>query len=66
MDGLRNQGRIVYFIELLIPYEDASEEAFKRKKLKYMELVAEAKEQGSQAHTGPAEIGVGGFAAFRS
>ena len=33
--------RIVYFIELTIPFEDAIEEAFDRKKLKYVELLAE-------------------------
>ena len=46
---------IVYFIELMIPFEDAIEEAFERKKLKYAELVAEAREQGWQAHTRPVE-----------
>ena len=50
--------RIVYLTELTIPFEDAIEEAFERKKLKYAELVAEAKEQ---AHTRPVEIGVRGF-----
>ena len=30
--------RIVYFFELTIPFEDAIEEAFERKKLKYAEL----------------------------
>ena len=35
---------IVYFIELMIPFENAMEEAFERTKLNYTELVAEAKE----------------------
>ena len=55
--------RIVYFIELTIPFEDAIEEAFERKKLKYAELVVEARERGWQAHTRPVEIGVRGFVA---
>ena len=35
---------IVYCIVLTIPFEDAVEEAFERKKLKYAELVVEARE----------------------
>ena len=37
---------IVYFIALTIPFEDAIEEPFERKKLKNAELVAEAREGG--------------------
>ena len=37
---------IVYFIELMIPFEDLIEEAFDRKKLKYAELIMEARECG--------------------
>ena len=33
---------IVYFIELTIPFEDATEETFERKNLKYVQLVAKA------------------------
>ena len=33
--------RIVYFIKSTIPFEDAIDVAFERKKLKYAELVAE-------------------------
>ena len=60
---------IVYISELTIPlelmilFEDEIEEAFKRKKLNYAELVAEAREQGWQAHTRPVEIDVRGFVA---
>ena len=54
---------IVHFIELTIPFEGAIEAAFERKKLKYAELVAEASQQGCQAHTRPLEIGVSGFVA---
>ena len=35
---------------------------FKRKKLKFAELVAEAMERGWQAHTKTVEIGMRGFA----
>ena len=55
--------RIVYLIELIIPFEDAIEEAFESKKLKYAELVAEAWQQGWQGDTRPVEIGVRGFVA---
>ena len=34
---------LVYFIELMIPFEDIIEEDFERKKLKYAELVAEVR-----------------------
>ena len=50
---------IVYFIELTIPFEDESEEAFERKKLKYAELVAETRQ--AHTHTRPVEISVRGF-----
>ena len=33
--------RIVYLIELTIPFQDAIQEAFERKALEYAELVAE-------------------------
>lgn len=36
--------RVVYFIELTSPFENATEKAFERKKLKYAELVAEVRE----------------------
>ena len=53
----------VYFIELRIPFEDAIEEAFKRKKLKYAEVVAKPRQQGWASHTRPVEMGVRGFVA---
>ena len=54
---------IVYFIELTIPFEDAIEEAFGRKELKYVELLAEPREQGWQIYTRPVEMGVRSFVA---
>ena len=50
----------VYFIELMIPFEDVIEKAFERKKPKCAQLI-EARERGWQAHTRPVEIGVKGF-----
>ena len=40
---------ILYFIELRISY--VIKEAFERKKINYAEMVAEAREQGWEAHT---------------
>ena len=47
----------------MILFEDAIEEAFERRKQKYAELVAEAREWGWQACTRPVEIGARGFVA---
>ena len=47
----------------MIAFEDAIEEAFERKKLKYPDLRVEVREQGWHAHTRPIEIGVRGFVA---
>ena len=41
----------------------AIKEPFERKKLKYVELVMEARERVWRAHTRPVEIGVRGFVA---
>ncbi|KAJ8251061.1 hypothetical protein GJAV_G00216820 [Gymnothorax javanicus] len=38
-----------YIIELTVPWEDAVEEAFKRKSLKYAELAADAEQRGWKA-----------------
>ena len=54
---------IVHYNDLTISFEHAIEEAFERKKLKYVELVAEVRERDWQAHTRPVEIGVRGFVA---
>ena len=54
---------IVYFTELMIPFEDAIEKAFERTKRKHAELVAEARKRGWQAHIRPVEIGVRCFEA---
>ena len=59
---LRECEGIVYIIEL-IRVLISIEEAFERKKLKYVELVAEAKQRCWQAHTRPVEIGVRSFVA---
>lgn len=52
------QTDMVLYSELPIPFEDAIEEAFQRRKLKHAELVVEARQHGCQAHASPVEIGV--------
>ena len=39
----------VYFVELTVPWEDAVEEAFEQKKLRYSDLAAEAEQRGWRA-----------------
>lgn len=41
-----NSCQPVYIIELTVPWEDALEEAFERKKLRYSNLAAEAEDKG--------------------
>lgn len=52
---------IVYIIELTVPWEDAVEEAFERKRLKYTELAADAEQRGWKAKVCPVEVGCRGF-----
>uniref|UniRef100_A0A3B1K6T8 Reverse transcriptase domain-containing protein n=1 Tax=Astyanax mexicanus TaxID=7994 RepID=A0A3B1K6T8_ASTMX len=55
--------RIVYFIELTVPFEDEVDGAYERKRLKYTDLVAEVRERGWQAYIRPVEVGTRGFVA---
>lgn len=55
--------RIVYFIELTVPFEDEVDGAYERKRLKYADLVAEVRERGWQAYIRPVEVGARGFVA---
>ncbi|XP_076879265.1 uncharacterized protein LOC143527830 [Brachyhypopomus gauderio] len=55
--------RIVYFIELTVPFEDEVDAAYERKRLKYADLVAEVRERGWQAYIRPVEVGARGFVA---
>ena len=51
----------VYIIELTVPLEDAVEEAYERKSLKYAELAAEAEQHGWKAKVCPVKVGCRGF-----
>ncbi|KAK9524409.1 hypothetical protein VZT92_016805 [Zoarces viviparus] len=53
----------VYIIELTVPWENAFEEAYERKKLRYAELAAEAKQRGWNAKNCQVEVGCRGFVA---
>lgn len=47
--------RSVYIIELTVPWEDNVGEAYERKKLRYAELAADAKQRGWKATVLPVE-----------
>ena len=51
----------MYFIELTVPWEDLVVEAYERKKLRYVELGAEAEQRGWKVRICPVEVGCGGF-----
>lgn len=55
--------KLVYIIELTVPWEGAVEEAYERKKLRYAELAAEVRQQGWRAEVRPVEVGCRGFIA---
>ena len=55
--------KLVYIIELTVPWEGAVEEAYERKMLRYTELAAEVKQQGWRAEIRPVEVGCRGFIA---
>lgn len=50
--------------ELTIPWEEGSQEAYERKKLRYADLVAECQEKGWRATTYPLEVGCPRFASL--
>lgn len=54
----------VLLAELTVPWEQGIQEAYKRKKLWYAELVAECQEKGWRATTYPVEVGCRGFASL--
>ena len=51
----------VYIIELTVPWEDAMEEAYVRKSLRYAELAADAEQRGWKAKVCPVDVGCRGF-----
>ena len=55
--------KVVYFIELTVPWEDRVVEANERKKAKYAEMAAEAEQRGWKARLRPVEVGCRGFVA---
>uniref|UniRef100_A0A3P9H1W7 Reverse transcriptase domain-containing protein n=1 Tax=Oryzias latipes TaxID=8090 RepID=A0A3P9H1W7_ORYLA len=55
--------KLVYIVELTVPWESAIEEAYERKMLRYAELAADAKEQGWSVKVRPVEVGCRGFVA---
>ena len=55
--------KIVYFIELTVPWEDRVEEANELKKAKYAEMAGVAVQRGSSTQLRPIEIGAQGFVA---
>lgn len=54
--------QVVYFVELTVPWEDAAEIAYERKKVRYTELAAEAEECGWKSMVHPLEVSSRGFA----
>ena len=55
--------KLVYIVELTVPWEGAVEEAYERKKLRYAELAADAHQNGWKARVCPVEVGCRGFIA---
>ncbi|KAK0136320.1 hypothetical protein N1851_027790 [Merluccius polli] len=55
--------KLVYIIELTVPWESSVEEAYERKRLRYTELVADVQQQGWRAKVRPVEVGCRGFVA---
>ncbi|KAJ8010150.1 hypothetical protein DPEC_G00071990 [Dallia pectoralis] len=53
----------VYIIELTVPWESSTEEAYELKKLRYTDLAADAQQRGWRAKIYPVEVGCRGFVA---
>lgn len=51
------------FVELTVPWEDATQQDFERNKLKFSELATEAEQRGWSAKIYPVEVGCQGFVA---
>ncbi|KAK7898520.1 hypothetical protein WMY93_019373 [Mugilogobius chulae] len=52
-----------FIVELTVPWEEANDEAYERKKLRYSQLAAEAEERGWSVLVYPVEVGCRGFVA---
>ncbi len=55
--------RHVFIEELTVPWEEAIDEAFERKRLRYADLAAEAEDRGWKVNVHPVEVGCRGFVA---
>lgn len=55
--------RRVFIVEMTVPWEDAIDEAFERKRLRYANLAAEAEGRGWNVKVWPVEVGCRGFVA---
>lgn len=55
--------KLVYIIELTVPWEGAVEEAYERKRLRFAELATDARQQGWNVKVRPVEVGCRGFVA---
>ncbi|MGH0171412.1 UNVERIFIED_CONTAM: hypothetical protein FKN15_063258 [Acipenser sinensis] len=55
--------RLVHLIELTVPWEDAVDEAYESKKLRYAKLAAEAEQRGWRVWVYPVEVCCRGFVA---
>ncbi|KAL1277462.1 hypothetical protein QQF64_024135 [Cirrhinus molitorella] len=55
--------RRVFIVEMTVPWEDAIDEAFERKRLRYANLAAEAEGQGWNVKVWPVRVGCRGFVA---
>lgn len=55
--------KLIYIIELTVPWEGAVEEAYERKKLRYADLAVDVQQQGWRAEVRPVEVGCRGFIA---
>ncbi|MGH0136670.1 UNVERIFIED_CONTAM: hypothetical protein FKN15_037521 [Acipenser sinensis] len=52
---------LVHLVELTVPWEDAVDEAYERKKLWYAQLATEAEQRGWKVQVYPVEVGCRGF-----
>ncbi|MGH0145913.1 UNVERIFIED_CONTAM: hypothetical protein FKN15_040099 [Acipenser sinensis] len=52
---LSGSERLVHLVELTVPWEDAVDEAYERKKLRYAQLATEAEQRGWRVRVYPVE-----------
>ncbi|MGH0150588.1 UNVERIFIED_CONTAM: hypothetical protein FKN15_057368 [Acipenser sinensis] len=59
----RDSACLVHLVELTVPWEDAADEVYERKKLGYAQLATEAEQRGWRVRVYPVEVGCRGFVA---